>query len=78
MLLPVFPQLVQRTTANRFLRANKLDSTVPWILAGCSVVFMATKQWINVVQLVKASRWLAEGDLAERKRLGLPRRKKTQ
>jgi CDP-diacylglycerol--inositol 3-phosphatidyltransferase len=41
---------------------------------------MAGKQLINVVQLVKASKWLAEGDRAERKRLGLPRRgsKKTQ
>ncbi|KAL9089814.1 MAG: hypothetical protein Q9165_005608 [Trypethelium subeluteriae] len=62
--------------AMELARANKLDSTVPWILAGISFPVMAGKQFINVVQLVKASRWLAEGDLAERKRLGLPRRKK--
>jgi CDP-diacylglycerol--inositol 3-phosphatidyltransferase len=29
---------------------------------------MFGKQVINIVQLVKASRWLAEGDVAERKR----------
>lgn len=28
---------------------------------------MALKQFINVVQLVKASKWLAEGDLANRR-----------
>jgi CDP-diacylglycerol--inositol 3-phosphatidyltransferase len=28
---------------------------------------MAGKQIINVIQLVKASRWLAEGDVAKRK-----------
>lgn len=55
--------------------ANKMDSTVPWILAAISFPVMAGKQFINVVQLVKASRWLAEGDIAERKRLGLPKKK---
>lgn len=56
-------------------RANKMDSTIPWILAIISLPVMAGKQWINVVQLVKASRWLAEGDVAERKKLGLNKRK---
>jgi CDP-diacylglycerol--inositol 3-phosphatidyltransferase len=57
-----------------------MDSTVPWILAIISAPVMLGKQWINVIQLVKASKWLAEGDLLERKRQGLPRahRKKTQ
>lgn len=55
-----------------------MDSTVPWILAAISSPVMVLKQWINIVQLVKASKWLAEGDRAERKRLGLPRAKKTQ
>ena len=59
-------------------RANKMDSTVPWILAAVSFPVMAGKQFINVVQLVKASRWLAEGDRAERKKLGLNKRKKEQ
>lgn len=57
-------------------RANKMDSTIPWILAATSFPVMAGKQFINVIQLVKASRWLAEGDVAERKRMGLPKRKK--
>jgi CDP-diacylglycerol--inositol 3-phosphatidyltransferase len=30
---------------------------------------MFGKQIINVVQLIKASKWLAEGDVAERKRI---------
>lgn len=55
-------------------RANKMDSTVPWILAAVSFPVMAGKQIINVVQLVKASKWLAEGDVAERRRQGLPKK----
>ncbi len=55
-----------------------MDSTVPWIIAALSFPVMAGKQIINVWQLVKASKWLAEGDLEERRRLGLPRRKKVQ
>lgn len=51
-----------------------MDSTIPWILCISSFPIMFMKQVINVVQLVKASKWLAEGDLAERRRLGLPRR----
>ncbi|KAI0884874.1 CDP-alcohol phosphatidyltransferase-domain-containing protein [Annulohypoxylon maeteangense] len=56
-------------------RANKMDSTFPWILAGVSAPIMALKQFLNVVQLVKASRWLGEGDVEARKKAGLPRRK---
>ncbi len=57
-------------------RANKMDSTVPWILAGVSAPVMAGKQFINVVQLVKASKWLAEGDRAARQKAGVSTRKK--
>ncbi|KAH9898677.1 CDP-alcohol phosphatidyltransferase-domain-containing protein [Xylariomycetidae sp. FL2044] len=57
-------------------RANKMDSTLPWILAGISAPIMALKQFLNVVQLVKASRWLAEGDVAARRAEGLPKKKK--
>ena len=48
-------------------RANKLDSTLPWIVTGVSAPIMAIKQFINVVQMVKASNWLVEGDLAARR-----------
>ncbi|KNG84783.1 CDP-diacylglycerol-inositol 3-phosphatidyltransferase PIS [Aspergillus nomiae NRRL 13137] len=48
-------------------RANKIDSTWPWIITGISAPVMALKQIINVVQLVKASNWLVEGDIANRK-----------
>lgn len=58
-------------------RANKMDSFVPWVITGVSFPVMAIKQAINVVQLVKACRWLAEGDLQMRREQGLPRQKKT-
>lgn len=54
-------------------RANKMDSTVPWIIAAISLPIMVGKQIINVVQLAKASRWLAEGDREMRRAAGLPR-----
>ncbi|KAK4155046.1 CDP-alcohol phosphatidyltransferase-domain-containing protein [Chaetomidium leptoderma] len=58
-------------------RANKMDSFWPWVFAGVSFPVMALKQIINVVQLVKASRWLAEGDVSARRAQGLPRKRKT-
>lgn len=48
-------------------RANKMDSFWPWVITGISAPVMAAKQFINVVQLVKASKWLVEGDLARRR-----------
>lgn len=48
-------------------RANKMDSFWPWVLAGISFPVMAGKQLINVIQLVKASKWLAEGDIEARR-----------
>jgi len=59
-------------------RANKMDSTVPWILAGISFPVMFFKQFLNVVQLAKASRWLAEGDIELRRAAGLPRKRKNK
>lgn len=53
-----------------------MDSTIPWIITVVSFPVMAFKQYVNVVQIVRASTWLAEGDLAERKRQGLPKVKK--
>ncbi|KAK6436823.1 phosphatidylinositol synthase 1 (CDP-alcohol phosphatidyltransferase1) [Oleoguttula sp. CCFEE 5521] len=61
--------------AMEMARANKMDSTVPWILTLGSAPIMLVKQWINVVQLVKASRWLAEGDRDERNKAGLNKRR---
>lgn len=52
-------------------RANKMDSTVPWILCVVSFPVMAFKQYVNVIQIREASKWLAEGDLADRARKGL-------
>ncbi|KAH7389825.1 CDP-alcohol phosphatidyltransferase-domain-containing protein [Pyrenochaeta sp. MPI-SDFR-AT-0127] len=60
--------------AMEMARANKMDSTVPWILMIVSAPVMALKQWINVVQMVKASQWLAEGDRKARRIAGLPRK----
>jgi len=57
-------------------RANKMDSTGPWVIAAISLPVMLAKQIINVVQLIKASRWLAEGDVEARRAAGLPRKRK--
>ena len=57
--------------AMEMARANKMDSTVPWILTVASTPVMLFKQWVNIIQLVKASKWLAEGDRRDRKRAGL-------
>ncbi|KAK8862197.1 cdp-diacylglycerol-inositol 3-phosphatidyltransferase pis [Apiospora arundinis] len=56
-------------------RANKMDSFWPWVIAGVSFPVMAIKQFLNIVQLVKASRWIAEGDVDQRRAAGLPRSK---
>ncbi|CAE7030804.1 hypothetical protein P3342_006460 [Pyrenophora teres f. teres] len=60
--------------AMEMARANKMDSTLPWILMATSAPFMAMKQGINVVQMLKASQWLAEGDKEARRKAGLPRK----
>ena len=59
-------------------RANKMDSKGPWIVFGISAPVMLVKQWLNVVQLVKASKWLAEGDLEKRRMEGLPKRREAK
>ncbi|KAI0156504.1 CDP-diacylglycerol-inositol 3-phosphatidyltransferase-like protein PIS [Xylariaceae sp. FL1272] len=58
-------------------RVNKMDSTIPWILTGISAPVMILKNILNVVQLVKASKWLAEGDLEARRAAGLSKKKST-
>ena len=45
--------------------AKRVDSTVPWILVSTTAPVMLDKHIINVLQLEKASRWLAEGDIAK-------------
>ncbi|RYP74495.1 hypothetical protein DL771_002969 [Monosporascus sp. 5C6A] len=57
-------------------RANKMDSFWPWVITGVSFPVMAIKQILNVIQLIKASRWLAEGDVAARRAAGLPKKQK--
>nr|POF24032.1 cdp-diacylglycerol--inositol 3-phosphatidyltransferase [Quercus suber]POF24046.1 cdp-diacylglycerol--inositol 3-phosphatidyltransferase [Quercus suber] len=54
--------------AMEMARANKMNSLVPWILTLASCPVMLLKQWINGVQLVKAAKWLAEGDRKARKK----------
>lgn len=53
--------------AMEMARANKMDSTGPWILTIASAPVMLVKQYINVLQLIKASMWLAEGDVRDRR-----------
>ncbi|KAJ8132521.1 hypothetical protein O1611_g1105 [Lasiodiplodia mahajangana] len=57
-------------------RANKMDSTWPWILAGVSAPVMIIKNVLNIVQLVKASKWLAEGDVEQRRMVASAKAKK--
>ncbi|CAM1506239.1 Fc.00g058800.m01.CDS01 [Cosmosporella sp. VM-42] len=59
-------------------RANKIDPFWPLVLVRVSFPVMAAKQFINVVQLVKASRWLAEADVRARKAKGLHRTVKSK
>jgi hypothetical protein len=54
--------------------ANKISSSLPWLLLTVSSLFMLFKQYVNVIQLVEASRWLAQGDV-EMRRTRLLRRK---
>jgi len=56
--------------AMEMARANKMDSTVPWIVTAASTPVMLFKQYVNIVQLVNGSRWLAEGDRKDRKKAG--------
>lgn len=61
--------------AMELARANKMDSFWPWVITIVSAPVMAGKQIINVVQLVRASQWLAEGDIARRKEQALSKKK---
>ncbi|EHK24518.1 uncharacterized protein TRIVIDRAFT_71870 [Trichoderma virens Gv29-8] len=70
LLRQMFPDPFS-AAALEIARANKMDSTLPWIITGISFPIMLAKQIINVVQLVKASRWLAEVDIKSRKAKGL-------
>ena len=47
--------------------ANKIDSSLLRVLLACTAAPMLFKQYINVVQMIVASEWLAEGDIVERK-----------
>lgn len=63
LLQPLTPQYSPYSAAAlEMARANKMDSFWPWVLAGAAAPIMLAKQVVNVVQLVKAARWLAEGD----------------
>ncbi|KAF7550195.1 hypothetical protein G7Z17_g5886 [Cylindrodendrum hubeiense] len=65
-------------TALEIARANKIDSFWPEIFVWVSFPVMAIKQILNVVQLCKASRWLADVDIKARKEKGLPRKSKAK
>ncbi|RAL13874.1 CDP-alcohol phosphatidyltransferase family protein [Aspergillus homomorphus CBS 101889] len=53
--------------AMEMARANKISSSVPWFILTISSLFMLFKQYVNVIQLVEASRWLAQGDVETRR-----------
>jgi CDP-diacylglycerol--inositol 3-phosphatidyltransferase len=74
LLRQIFPDPFS-AAALELARANKMDSFVPWVIAGISFPVMFAKQFINVVQLINASKGLAEVDLKNRREKGLPRPK---
>jgi CDP-diacylglycerol--inositol 3-phosphatidyltransferase len=74
LLRQIFPDPFS-AAALEVARANKMDSAVPWALAGISFPVMFLKQVLNIVQLVKASKGLAEVDVKNRREKGLPRKK---
>ncbi|KAL6910441.1 CDP-alcohol phosphatidyltransferase domain-containing protein [Trichoderma evansii] len=76
LLRQLFPDPFS-AAALEIARANKMDSTLPWVITGISFPIMLAKQIINVVQLVKASRWLAEVDIKTRKAKGLGKKART-
>jgi CDP-diacylglycerol--inositol 3-phosphatidyltransferase len=57
-------------------RANKMDSTVPWVLAVVSAPVMILKQYLNILQMINASRTLASNDVAARRKARLDGAKK--
>ncbi|EYE96716.1 CDP-alcohol phosphatidyltransferase family protein [Aspergillus ruber CBS 135680] len=50
-------------------RVKKIDSAVPWTLQITSSLFMLLQQYVNVVQLIEASKWLVGGDLKMRRKM---------
>ncbi|KAF2155262.1 CDP-diacylglycerol--inositol 3-phosphatidyltransferase [Myriangium duriaei CBS 260.36] len=52
-------------------RAGKIDDEWPWVVVRVMAPGMMFKQFVNVLQLVKASQWLAEGDRRERRKAKL-------
>jgi CDP-diacylglycerol--inositol 3-phosphatidyltransferase len=52
-----------------------MDSAVPWALLIISCAFMLFKQYVNIIQIVEASKWLAKGDVEMRRKAGLPQGK---
>ncbi|KAA8648412.1 CDP-diacylglycerol-inositol 3-phosphatidyltransferase [Aspergillus tanneri] len=53
--------------AMELARANKIDSAVPRKLLAVSSVFMILKQYVNVIQLIEASKWIVQGDMEIRR-----------
>ncbi|KID75831.1 CDP-alcohol phosphatidyltransferase, partial [Metarhizium brunneum ARSEF 3297] len=77
LLRQMFPDPFS-ASALEIARANKMDSLIPWAIAGISLPFMVIKQAINGVQLYNASKWLADVDIKMRKEKGLPRKNKAK
>ncbi|KAE8325836.1 CDP-alcohol phosphatidyltransferase-domain-containing protein [Aspergillus sergii] len=61
--------------AMEMARANKLDETVPWCLLYVSTLFMLFKQYVNMIQLIEASKWLVQGDIEMRRNAGLAQKR---
>ena len=62
-----------KVAGNTGYRANKVDNRVPCTLLCVSCGYIFFKQYKNVVQLVEASKRLAEGYMELRTKADLPR-----
>lgn len=67
ILKPYFlPRLADIPVSQVMASGNLLSDTIPWVVTICSFPIMFFKQSINVVQLVKAFRQLADRDAQSR------------
>lgn len=72
----ITPARVFLTVTDAWCRADKINYFGPLVLFCISSPVMAFKQFVNVIQLIEASKRLAEGDIETRQKAGLPRQPK--
>ncbi|KAL4799956.1 CDP-alcohol phosphatidyltransferase-domain-containing protein [Aspergillus venezuelensis] len=64
--------------AMEMARVNKIQSPWPWLLFYASLPFMLFKQYVNVLQLIQASKQIAHSDIVARRRNRAGRRQRQE